>query len=150
LCCSSCEVPLILVRVWWNLNFLDRFSQKTQISNFMKICPVGAELFHVEGQMDEQTDRHEEINNHFSQFCQRAWQPTTTENQNHKFVLFLIVVPPCILISINYLHQRMHYLLKCKILQFVFKYFFLHSPYMFRSNGSYWTETRRGYVKRNT
>jgi hypothetical protein len=35
----------------------------------------------------------------------------------------LIVVPPCILISTNYFLQRMHCLLKHKILQFVFKCF---------------------------
>jgi len=33
----------------------------------MKILPVGSELFYV-----GQTDRHEEANSHFSQFCQRA------------------------------------------------------------------------------
>jgi len=32
----------------------------------MKICQVGAELFHV----DRQTDRHEEANSRFSQFCE--------------------------------------------------------------------------------
>jgi hypothetical protein len=31
----------------------------------MKIRPVGAELFHADGQ----TDRHDEANIHFSQFC---------------------------------------------------------------------------------
>jgi len=29
------------------MNFLDRFSTSTQISNFMKIRPVGAKLFHT-------------------------------------------------------------------------------------------------------
>jgi hypothetical protein len=48
-----------------------------------------------------------------------------------KFKLFLIVVSPCILTSINYLHQRMHYLLKRKILQFVFKYFLYIAPTCF-------------------
>jgi len=31
----------------------------------MKICPVGAELFH----MDRWTDRHDSANSCFSQFC---------------------------------------------------------------------------------
>ena len=31
---------------------LDRFTKITQISNFMKICLVGAGLFHADGQID--------------------------------------------------------------------------------------------------
>jgi len=34
--------------------FLDKFSNNIQISNFVTICVVGAELFHEDGQ----TDRH--------------------------------------------------------------------------------------------
>jgi len=33
-------------------------------SDFMKICPAGAELFH--------SDRHDEADGCFSQFCERA------------------------------------------------------------------------------
>jgi len=40
----------------------------------MKICPVGAKLFHVNGWMDRQTDRHDKANSRFSQFCERAWK----------------------------------------------------------------------------
>jgi hypothetical protein len=54
---SSCEVPVILVRFCWNLNFLDIFSKNTQMSNLIKIRPVWAELFHA----DEQTDRQTEL-----------------------------------------------------------------------------------------
>jgi hypothetical protein len=42
----SCTVPVILVSLSRNLNFLDRFSN-TRIWNFMKIRPVAAELFHA-------------------------------------------------------------------------------------------------------
>ena len=35
------------------------------MSDFMKIRPVGAELFHADGQ----TDRHGEANSRSSQFC---------------------------------------------------------------------------------
>jgi hypothetical protein len=35
-----------------NLEFLDGFSKNTLMSNFMKIRPVGAGLFHEDGQTD--------------------------------------------------------------------------------------------------
>ena len=68
--CSSYKVPFILVRFQWNVSFLDRFSQHPHISNFMKIRPVEAELFHADGQ----TDGHNETKSRFSQFCERAWK----------------------------------------------------------------------------
>ena len=62
---SSRKVPVIRLGFSWNLNFLDKFSKKTQLSNFIKIRPVVAELFHADGQ----TDRHDEANSSFSEFC---------------------------------------------------------------------------------
>ena len=50
--------------------FLDRFSKNPQISNFMKIRLVGAELFHADGQRE----RHDETNSHFSQFCKNTYK----------------------------------------------------------------------------
>jgi hypothetical protein len=38
------------------LNFLNRLSENPQISNFMKIRPVGAELFRVDGRTERRTD----------------------------------------------------------------------------------------------
>jgi len=35
----------------------------------MKIRPVGAELFHADGQTGRQTDRHDASNSRFSKFC---------------------------------------------------------------------------------
>jgi len=35
-----------------NWDFVDRLSKNTKISNFMKIAPVGAELFHADGRKD--------------------------------------------------------------------------------------------------
>jgi hypothetical protein len=45
----SCEVAVILVRFSRNLNFLNILPKNTQISNFMKIRPVRAELFRADG-----------------------------------------------------------------------------------------------------
>ena len=53
---SSCNVSVILVRFSTDLNSLDTVSQNTQISNFIKIHPVGAELIHIDGRMDGHTD----------------------------------------------------------------------------------------------
>ena len=62
---SSCKVPFNLDRFSWNLNFLDRFLKNTQISNFVKIYPVGAELFCA----GERTDWYEEANSRFRNFA---------------------------------------------------------------------------------
>jgi len=37
------------------MNFLDSFSKNTQLSNFMKIRPETAELFHADKRTDGQT-----------------------------------------------------------------------------------------------
>jgi hypothetical protein len=38
----------------------------------MKICPMVAELFNAEWRMDGRTDRRDETNSRFLQFCERA------------------------------------------------------------------------------
>jgi hypothetical protein len=38
------------------MNFLNKFSKNNQISNFIKICPIGAAFFHADGWMDGWTD----------------------------------------------------------------------------------------------
>jgi len=57
------------------MDFLERFSKTTQISNFMKIRRVGSELFHA----GSRTDRHDESNSRFSQFCEKRLNITLTE-----------------------------------------------------------------------
>ena len=49
---SSCKASFILVRLQWHLNFLEIFSKNSEISNFMKILPVGAEVLYMDGQTD--------------------------------------------------------------------------------------------------
>ena len=48
--------------------------KNTQISNSMKIRPMGAELFHVDRQTDRRANRHDEGNSCFTQFYERAWK----------------------------------------------------------------------------
>jgi len=45
------------------MNFLDKFSKNTQISNFMKIRPVVAQMFHA----GVRTDRHDEAFSNFAE-----------------------------------------------------------------------------------
>ena len=47
---SSGKVTVILVRFEQNLNCLTSFSKNPQVRNFLKICPVGAELLHADRQ----------------------------------------------------------------------------------------------------
>jgi len=65
---SPCTVPVMLVRFYLNLNFRGRCSNNTQITNFVKIWPVGAKLFFAGGQ----TDEHDEADSRLSQFCEPA------------------------------------------------------------------------------
>ena len=51
---SSCKLHVIRVR--FCLNFLDGFAKSTAISNFIKMRPVGAELFHEDWRTDGRTN----------------------------------------------------------------------------------------------
>ena len=53
---SACEVTVVLVRFWWQLKFLDRFSENAQISTFMKVRRVGTEIFHEDRETNRRTD----------------------------------------------------------------------------------------------
>jgi len=50
--CCTCKVPVIIVRVQRNLNFLDRFSKNNQIQSFMEIRLVGDVVFHADRRTD--------------------------------------------------------------------------------------------------
>jgi len=67
----------------------DRLSKNFQISVFMKICPVGAELFHADERRYRQTDRREEANSSFSQFCERA----DRLSKNSQISVFMKICP---------------------------------------------------------
>jgi len=54
------------------LNIPDRFSKNTQLSDCIKLRPVGADLFHAEGLTDGGRHRYHETNVHFPQFCECA------------------------------------------------------------------------------
>jgi hypothetical protein len=54
------------------LHFSRQTCENPEISNFMKIRPLGSELFHADGQTEGQTDRHDEANSRFSQVCEGA------------------------------------------------------------------------------
>jgi hypothetical protein len=60
------------------LEFSRQILKNPQTSNFMKTRPVGAGLFHADGR----TDRHDEANIIFSQFCEthqkNGWEYTST------------------------------------------------------------------------
>ena len=53
---SACKVTIIIVRFDRNLNFLNRFLKNTQLSNFMKICPLRAEMLHADRKLDKWTN----------------------------------------------------------------------------------------------
>ena len=52
--------------------FLTDFKKNSQISNFMEIRPVGAELFHAARRAGGRTDRHDKASRRPSQFWERA------------------------------------------------------------------------------
>jgi len=55
--CLNVKCPLFLSDMNEPGIFSTDFSKNTQISNAMKICPVGAELFHADGRTNRQTDK---------------------------------------------------------------------------------------------
>ena len=68
--CLHVKYPLFLSDFNKTWIFLVTLSKNTQISNFMKIRPVGAELIHADGL----ADRHEEADSCFSQFFESSYK----------------------------------------------------------------------------
>ena len=78
---SSCKVTLILVIFLMKVNFVDRFFEKKKNLNtiFMKILPVGAELFLADGQMDIYND----ANSRFAQILRMCLKRMETNNKTY-------------------------------------------------------------------
>jgi len=55
-------------RMLKKVDFPRHIFNSRQIINFNRIRSVGAELFHTDGQ----TDRHDEANSRYLEFCERA------------------------------------------------------------------------------
>jgi hypothetical protein len=55
-CFASCQASVVLVRVEWNVDFLNIVSKNILIPNSMIIPLVGAEVLHVDGWTDEETN----------------------------------------------------------------------------------------------
>ena len=57
------------------LEFSQQSVGKTQIQNFVKIRPVGAELFHADGQKDRQTEtKMTKLGSVVRSFAKRAYK----------------------------------------------------------------------------
>jgi hypothetical protein len=65
---SPGNVPDILVRFYWNLNFLNRFSKNPQIWNFMKSVQWVLSFLRTGWRTNRQ---HDEANSQTLQFCKR-------------------------------------------------------------------------------
>jgi hypothetical protein len=61
---SPCKRAFVPFRIRRNLNFMNKFSKNSRMSNFTKIRSVGGELFHA----DRQTDTNGEANSRLPQF----------------------------------------------------------------------------------
>ena len=72
------KYPFYSYTILMKLEFSRQIFEKIlKISNCMKIHRVGAKLFHA----DRQTDKHDEVNSRFSQFCERALKVTENDKE---------------------------------------------------------------------
>ena len=83
---SSCKVTAVLSKYNETWIFSIDFPKKYQKTNFIKIRPGGAELFHA----DRQTDRHDKANSRHSQFCERSDQTLTFASHSKKEIQMVV------------------------------------------------------------
>ena len=69
-------------------NFLNRFSENTQIRNLMKIRPVGAELLHTDRQTYRRKDGQTDITKLIVAFRNSANAPKILKIQNEVYICF--------------------------------------------------------------
>jgi hypothetical protein len=77
------KYPCYSCLIWMKLEFSLRFfKKKTPISNFVKIHPVGAKLFHADGRMvwQVETDRYDDAISRVYQFCKCAWKWSSSKS----------------------------------------------------------------------
>ena len=77
---SSCEVHILLSCLNETWIFSTDFSKQKK-SNFTENPSSGTGLLHV----NVQTDKHDEANSSFSQFCERTWKRLTTYKLKTKY-----------------------------------------------------------------
>jgi hypothetical protein len=77
------KYPLFLSDFNTTWIFFTYFGKITQMSDFIKIPPVGTELFHADGRTDRWADRNDEDNGLFSKFWERAWKPMLKVTGKH-------------------------------------------------------------------
>jgi len=68
--------------------FSTDYRKNTQISNFIQIRPVAAELSHA----NRRTDGHDEANSRFSQFCERVYKQKSCNNFQHYFFSYYLIL----------------------------------------------------------
>ena len=111
---SSCKVLVTLVRFSWNWNIFWYILEMYSVSSFMKIRPVGAELFYTVG--------HYEANSRFPQLWKRAPKKCIMQVGKCNNI--------CYIIAIQYAQDKVVcYVLDLKICHFVaFQYVIFLSP----------------------
>jgi hypothetical protein len=94
------KYPLFLADINETWNYLDRFSKNTQISNFIKMRPVGAELFNEDGR----TGRHDKGNSrspkiNFGVFFCRS-------HNKQRLLIVFITEKECVYCAVRTKHLR--------------------------------------------
>ena len=91
----SCKVPVILVGLEWNINFLDRFTERSSNIKFHKNSSSGSRV------PCGRTDGHEANSRFFLQFCERAQNITSCSDR--MLWSSLLLNPPLTGVNVTFL-----------------------------------------------